>query len=433
MSRAGLSAVAAREVRWIRSEPAVLILLLVVPVLAFALLSATFSSAVIRDLRIDVVDADRSSASQDFIQAIDAAPGVAVDRRSSDLAGAMQAVRSGAAIAAVYIPENLGRDILAGRRPQIVTFYNRQFFTPGNIAASGVQAAVASAAAEMPRARAAGGHTSGSLVVERYVLSNPALNYAEFLLRALLPTVLHVAAAIAAAVAVGSDFGRRRGFERWMAAAGGSPLTALLGKLAPYFALFVVLMALALVILHGLLGVPFRGDPVITAAAAGLFLSGYLAIGAFFVLLARNLAIGLSLIGIVCSPAFGFAGVGFPILGTSGFPKAWGALLPLRWYLRVLFDQARTALRRGCRCPRSSPSPRSRSSSGRSPGGDSTPSPRRHPPGLRPSPSRRGGPASPAPFSSSTAASSATAAPSASSSSRRSSTASSTPSPISVS
>ena len=52
----------------------------------------------------------------------------------------MHAIRSGEAIAAVYIPRDLERDIIGGRRPQIVIFYNKQFFTPGNIASSALQA-----------------------------------------------------------------------------------------------------------------------------------------------------------------------------------------------------------------------------------------------------------------------------------------------------
>ena len=57
-------------------------------------------------------------------------------------------------------------------------------------------------------------------------------------------------------------------------------------------------------------------------------------------MLARNLAFGLSLTGIFCSPAFGFAGVGFPVLGMGDFAQSWGSLLPLRWYIQILFDQA---------------------------------------------------------------------------------------------
>ena len=42
--------------------------------------------------------------------------------------------RSGEAIASVYIPQDLERDLMGGRRPQVVVFFNKQFFTPGNVA-----------------------------------------------------------------------------------------------------------------------------------------------------------------------------------------------------------------------------------------------------------------------------------------------------------
>lgn len=336
----GLLCVAVREVRWILKDRVAFLLCFVVPLIAFGLLAATFSSTVIRSLKVDVVDADRSPTSITFVHAIQAAPGTEVAERSTDLTGAMRAIRSGAAIAAVYIPRDFERDLLAGRRPQVVIFANKQYFTPGNIAQSALQAASSAAAKDIALAPAArSGARPGPLVVEQYVLTNPALNYAQFLLRAILPTVLHVLIAIAAGFAVGSEF-TSRGFASWMTAAGGSPLNALVGKLAPYFAIYVVMMAVGLGIIHGLYGVPFRGDPVVVTLAAFLMIVAYLSLAALFQLLVKNLAVGLSLTGIVCSPAFGFAGVGFPILAMGAFAKGWGALLPLRWYIQILFDQA---------------------------------------------------------------------------------------------
>jgi ABC-2 type transport system permease protein len=76
------------------------------------------------------------------VKAINAAPGISVTRQSADLNGAMHGVRSGEAIGAVYIPRGLERDIAAGKRPQIVIFYNEQYFTPGNIASSALASAV---------------------------------------------------------------------------------------------------------------------------------------------------------------------------------------------------------------------------------------------------------------------------------------------------
>jgi len=337
--RFGIVDVAVRELIWIWRDKVALLLVVGIPLIAFAILAATFNNAVIRDLRVDVVDQDRSSSSESFVQAISSAPGVSVARRSSDLNGAMHAVRSGEAIAAVYIPENLERDINKGRRPQAVIFFNKQFFTPGNVASSSLQAAVSAAVADLQAGPRSTAYTPGPLVVEQYVLTNPALNYAQFLLRAILPTVLHVVIAISGGYAVGSEFGSRN-MREWLATAGGSTLIALVGKLAPYFGIFLFMMAVGLGIIHGIFEIPFRGDPVLAGSAACLLIIAYLSLGVLLQLLARNLAFGLSLTGIICSPAFGFAGVGFPVLAMSIFARAWGAILPLRWYIQILFDQA---------------------------------------------------------------------------------------------
>jgi ABC-2 type transport system permease protein len=337
--RVGIVDVAVREVIWIWRDKVALLLVVGIPLIAFALLAATFSNAVIRDLRVDIVDQDRSKASETLVQAISAAPGVTVAERSSDLNGAMHSVRSGKAIAAVYIPQNLERDISNGRRPQLVIFFNKQFFTPGNVASSALQSAVSAAAADLPPGPGSTGFTPGPLVVEQYVLTNPALNYAQFLLRAILPTVLHIVVAISGGYAVGSEFGSRS-LREWLATACGSPLTALVGKLLPYFGIFALMMCVGLGIIHGFFEIPFRGDPVMIGAGACLLIIGYLSLGALLQLLVKNLAFGLTLTGIICSPAFGFAGVGFPILAMNGFARGWGTLLPLRWYIQILFDQA---------------------------------------------------------------------------------------------
>ncbi|MER8700338.1 ABC transporter permease [Mesorhizobium sp. M1227] len=337
--RFGIVDVARREVIWIWRDKVALLLVVGIPLIAFAILAATFSNAVIRDLRVDVVDQDRSRTSETFVQAINSAPGVNLARRSSDLNGAMHAVRSGEAIAAVYVPQNLERDIAAGRRPQVVIFFNKQFFTPGNVASNSLQAAISAAIADLPAGPRSAAFAPGPLAVEQYVLTNPALNYAQFLLRAILPTVLHIVTAISAGYAVGSEFGSRN-MREWLATAGDSMLIALVGKLAPYFGIFLVMMAVGLGTIHGIFEIPFRGDPVLVAAGACQLIIAYLSLGALLQLLVRNLAFGLSLTGIICSPAFGFAGVGFPVLAMNGFSRAWGAMLPLRWYIQILFDQA---------------------------------------------------------------------------------------------
>jgi ABC-2 type transport system permease protein len=339
----GFLLVARREWRWLLHDRVALILIFGVPLFAFAVLTAVFSQPVIRDLGVVVVDADRSETSRAFVEQVAASPSLGIAVRADDLATAARAIRAGDAIAAVYIPANFERDLKAERRPQVVAFYNQQFLTAAGVAAAGLSdslaaASVASAARAAPKAS----HI-GTLVAETIVLVNPQRNYAQFLLRALLPMVAHVVIALAAGYSVGSEF-RRRSLRTWLACAGGNPIVALAGKLAPLFLIFFVIMLSAALILEGLLGISFKGDVPMMVAAGCLLIVGYLALGALMQLLVLDLATGLGLTGLVVSPAFGYAGVGFPLLGMNAFAQFWSAILPLRWYMAVLLGQAARGL-----------------------------------------------------------------------------------------
>jgi ABC-2 type transport system permease protein len=272
-----------------------------------------------------------------------ASPGLSIVERAGDLASAARAIRSGEAIGAVYVPANFERDLKAERRPQVVAFYNQQYLTAAGIASSGLSDSLAAAVSRAASRAAPKAPRIGSLVAETIVLVNPQKNYAQFLLRALLPTVIHVIIALAAGYAVGSEF-HRRSMRTWLACAGGNPIVALAGKLAPLFGIFFVIMLSVALILEGLLGISFKGDLPMMIVAGSLLIVGYLALGALMQLLVRDLATGLGLTGLVVSPAFGYAGVGFPTLGMNAFAQFWGALLPLRWYMAVLLGQAARGL-----------------------------------------------------------------------------------------
>ena len=337
----GLLLVAIREIRFFRRDRAGWFLIVVIPLISFAILAWTFSSAVVRGLNVVIVDMDRSAASNNFIDQIAAAPGVRITQRAESLTTATLAIRSGMAIAAVYVPLSFERDLLAGRRPQIIAFYNTQYFTAGNIASKALRDAISAASAGFSPVREVRLQPvgSGPLVVEQYVLTNPAINYAAFLLRAVMPTVLHVIIAIATGYAVGSEFSRRSR-RAWLRCAGGNAFVALAGKLLPLFAVFFVLLAVDALILHAGFELSYRGDIGLIIIAAAFFILAYQALAVLLQLLVRNLPLGLSLTAIITSPAFGFAGVGLPVLAMGGFAEAWGALLPLRWYLQILIDQA---------------------------------------------------------------------------------------------
>jgi len=344
-SKPGFLMVARRECRWLFHDRVALLLIFGVPLFAFVVLTTVFSRPVIRGLGVTVVDEDRSDASHALVEYVAASPSLQIVDRSGTLSTAARDIRSGKAISAIYIPPDFERDLKADRRPQVVGFYNQQFLTAAGIASSGLSDTLsAAAAAAAPAKRAAPAPASiGTLSGETIALVNPQKNYAQFLLRALLPMIIHVVITLAGGYAVGSEF-RRRNAREWLESAGGDPVVALVGKLAPLFGIFFLIMLAEPLVLEGVLQVPFRGDVPLMVAAASLLIVAHLSLGALLQLLAGDLATGLGLAGLFVSPAFGYAGVGFPTVGMNAFAQVWSAILPLRWYMAVLLGQAARGL-----------------------------------------------------------------------------------------
>ncbi|MGB3743665.1 MAG: ABC transporter permease, partial [Xanthobacteraceae bacterium] len=125
----GFWLVARREWRWLLHDRVAVILIFGVPLFALAVLTAVFIHPVVRGLGVVVVDADRSATSRAFVEEVSASPNLSIVERAGDLAAAARAIRSGEAIAALYVPADFERDLKAERRPQVVAFYNEQYLT----------------------------------------------------------------------------------------------------------------------------------------------------------------------------------------------------------------------------------------------------------------------------------------------------------------
>jgi ABC-2 type transport system permease protein len=184
-AKPGFLLVARRELRWLLHDRAALLLIFGVPLFAFVVLTAVFSNPVIRGLGVVMVDADRSDTSRALVEQVTASPGLSIVERAGDLASAARAIRSGEAIAAVYVPDHFERDLKAERRPQVVAFYNQQFLTAAGIASSSLGDSLSSAVKRAVAPAAPKPARIGALIAETIVLVNPQRNYAQFLLRAL--------------------------------------------------------------------------------------------------------------------------------------------------------------------------------------------------------------------------------------------------------
>jgi ABC-2 type transport system permease protein len=297
-------------------------------------------------LPIAVLDLDGSDLSRSIIRMVDATPDTAVAVRVGDLAEGRGLILSGKVHGLLMLPQNLQRDVFAGRRPEVVFFYNTQTLTIGNLTVRGVNAAIPTASAGIRLSlRSEQGEPLElaqadlqPIPVQTHPLFNPTLNYVYFLLTALLPSVLQVIMVMTGAYSVGLDVETPHRL-RTLRALGGGLWPAMAGKILPYTILFMLVLGLADTLLIAVFGLPLHGHAWLLIIAGLLFVLSCLLFGSLLAVVLKSTASAVSIGTLLTAPAFGFMGIGFPRLGMSAFAYDWGALLPGTWYLIARVDQ----------------------------------------------------------------------------------------------
>jgi ABC-2 type transport system permease protein len=344
--RPGFALVFRRELRWLLRRPVLLFFTTVLPLFLMSLLTVVFSAGLPTELPVAVLDRDGTDLSRAVIRMTDATSEIAIVEQVSDLAEGRHLILSGAVYGLLMLPLNLQRDAFAGRRPEVVFFYDNQHMTVGGILARAAANAVGEAGAGVRVAlRSSQGEpveiaqaAIAPIPIQLNTLFNPALNYAHFLLAALLPAVLQIVVVTTSAYSIGLDIeGRYR--LATLRRLGGGLWPAMFGKLLPHTVVILVIYVLAEGFLFGRLEMPLRGHEWLLVLAAVLFIFACQLLGTLLVAVTLRMGTALSIAGLLTAPAFGFMGISFPRLGMNAFAHAWGALLPGTWYLQARVDQ----------------------------------------------------------------------------------------------
>ena len=344
--RTGIRAVARRELGRICRRSRYVMLMLVLPLISFALTWGLFSNQVPRDLPIAVVDLDHSALSRQLSRLIDSTASMKVAYQPADPAAAKDLLLRSQAYAVVIMPRGLERDIKRGLGGEVIGYYNAQTLLPGSIISSSLSATVATVSAGVnyqsrlrrgEMGNAARAHLE-PVNLDRHVLFNPQLDYLTFLAAAVCPTFLHLFVIMTIVLAMGEEL--KNGTARqWFDTAGGSVWRALAGKGVVFFVTFTLIgLAMLAMIIKGF-GVPLRGSLVGLAAATILLVLAGLACGLILVVLNPSLRMALSAASFYAGTAFAFVGLTFPQTGMPALGKAWSNLLPLTHYLHVFLEQ----------------------------------------------------------------------------------------------
>ncbi len=345
--RTGFWGVVRRELRHIRGYwRRYVMLVLILPLVSFALVWGLFYNQYPQELPVAVVDLDHSSLSRKLANMIDATSTMRVAWQPTDPAAAHELILSGKVYAAIIIPRQLERDLKRGLGGEVTGYYNAQMLMPGSIISSTLSSVVVTVSAgvnydsrqrrgEMPEAAMA--HLE-PIRLERHVAFNPQLNYLYFLASALCPTFLQIFIIMTTVMTVGGEL--KDGTAReWLGRAGGSLWRAVMGKLLIYFLVFSALSMVMLAFIINAFGVPVHGSIIYMVAATILLVLAYQACGLIMVALNPSMRMALSASSFFSGAAFAFVGLTFPLGGMPALAKTWSNLLPLTHYLHVFLEQ----------------------------------------------------------------------------------------------
>jgi ABC-2 type transport system permease protein len=344
MSR--VARVMVRELRRLPRFPVLSALLLPIPLAAALLLTGVFASEVARRLPIGVLDFDGTRAARLVVRWVDAARTVNVVARVQDLGEAQALLVERKVYAVLVLPRHFERDLLHGRSPRVTLLYNEQYLTAGNLISADVARAVnaGSGAAAFALLRS-GGLTQAAaeaavqpIRVDSRLLFNPAINYARGVGLVLIVGLVQIVAGLSTIYVVGREL-RDATAGEWLAAAGGSPVVAWIGKLTPY--LFFDL-ALTLLLVGGFVAwfrIPVLGSLGFLALGTLAFSLATKAIGVLFTVWIGNLRKALGVGSLFFGAAVAFSGVTFPRIAMSGFAQVWGGFVPLTRFMLLLRDQ----------------------------------------------------------------------------------------------
>jgi ABC-2 type transport system permease protein len=344
MSR--IARVMVRELERLPRFPVLWALLGPIPLAAGLLLTGVFNAEVVRRLPIGILDFDGTQTARLAARWVDAARSVDVVTRVQDLGEAQALLVQRQVYAVVVVPRHFERDLLRGRSPQVTLLYNEQYLTAGNLISADVGRAVnagsGAVAFELQRGRgvtqAAAEAAAAPVRVDSRLLFNPAINYARGVGLVLIVGLMQIVAGLSAIYVVGREL-RDSTAGEWLAAAGGSPLVAWIGKLAPYLIYDLMLM---LVLIGGFVAwfhIPVLGNLGLLALGALTFSLASKAIAALFTVWLANLRKALGVGSLFFGTAVAFSGVTFPVIAMSTFAQVWSGFVPLTRFMLLLRDQ----------------------------------------------------------------------------------------------
>ena len=336
-----------REWGILRTRPIYFFGMILAPFLTAFLLLYMMAGGLPQDMPVAVVDEDGSATSRALVRSLDAFQSSRVSLRALSMQEALSAMRRSEVYAIYHIPRGLQAHAGSARQPKIHYYTNGSYLMAGSFTFRDMKmlSELASAKVGLQTGQARG-RTEEQIMgaiqpirVQLEVMSNPWLNYSAYLTTTILPGVLQLMIFLITSYSIGVEI-KRRTARSWLAAADGSMVRALVGKLLPHTLIFLLVGWSLQGLLYGWMGYPLQSSWWSMAGAMLALVLSAQSLGAFFVALIPVLRMSLSLGSLLGMLSFSISGMSIPVSTMSPAVQALSHIFPLRYYYQIGINQA---------------------------------------------------------------------------------------------
>ncbi|PTL85679.1 ABC transporter permease [Vitiosangium sp. GDMCC 1.1324] len=315
-------------------DRATLIAALAIPLFQLTLFG--FLDQTVRHVPTVVVDQDRTSASRQFVEQLEATDTFRVVAVTSDPREARERIVEGRARVGVVLPPEFGAaraQADPSKRASVLVLIDGS----DSVVSAQALAAVNGVAAKVNLdtiSERVGAAAQPVIDAHPLVLFNPSGRTANYIIPGLVAILLQIVATVLTAVAIVRE--REKGTLEQLLVTPVHPLGLMLGKLAPYLILGMGEMALILMAMRFAFQVPIQGNLVFLFVMAVVYLFSLLSLGLFVSTRAKTQAQAQQLAQLFFLPSVFLSGYIFP---ASGLPRplyAIGRVLPATHMVEIM-------------------------------------------------------------------------------------------------
>ena len=332
------------EARYVLTHPKAWIVGLALPIFWCLLLIGTFSSSLMRELPLALVNADRSVESTALVLQLDALPSVKVESFDSP-AQALKAVRSGRYYGYIHIPENFTRESYSARGAALELYLNKSVYAIGVTLEIDIKQALlayqkdvmAKLALTTGVGEANAQRWLNTVAVNTVNLGNIPMNFQAYLLPTLIPGILHLAMILMTVTSLIRYFWDNEP-EREFGLSPGTIAATALGKVAFWWMSYSTmgLSYLAWFAGYGAWALPESQIGLWALALIILMLAmGCIALLLTGLFIRMSPIIALSFATAYTAPIYPFTGFSFPLESMDKGAQFFSQWLPLTHFLRL--------------------------------------------------------------------------------------------------